>query len=186
METTERYTEWLEGFKCLIYRKKKMRQTELAEKTGITEQHINAILKGRRNAGSDGQELISRALGMSYDQVRDLGRKELGLPPVVRVFAELCAPHQSIDESSVVQTQTSVNHGTVVNGTGSVNGVNNGTVKVCGGPPCPRTEEPKMGDIARELCGLIAERLAGKDMDQQIELRARVKRALEEGGEPDL
>ena len=33
---------------------------------------------------------------------------------------------------------------------------------------------------------LIRDRMAGLDMDQQIELRAKVKRALEEGGEPDL
>lgn len=60
-----------------------------------------------------------------------------------------------------------VNHSTVTN-----NSVVAGIVQTA---PVPT------GDIARELCGLIAERLAGKDMDEQIELRARVKRALEEG-----
>lgn len=35
------------------------------------------------------------------------------------------------------------------------------------------------GDIARELCGLIARRLEGMSMDEQIAFRARVKKALE-------
>ena len=184
METTERYTEWLEGFKYLIYKQKKMRQTVLAKKTGIHKQHINAILRGRRNAGSDGQEVISRALGMSYDQMRNLGREELGLPPVVRVFAELAAPHQGSDaEATSSVAHTGVNCSTVVNGAGSfvqngVNGVNNGTVKACGGPPCPKTESPQMGDIARELCEMIAKQLEGKNMDIQIAVRTKVKAAL--------
>lgn len=178
METTDRYTEWLEGLKCLIYQQKKMPQVVLAKKAEITHQHINAILRGRRNAGQDSQELISRTLGMSYDQVRNLGRKARGLPPI-RVFAELGAPHQSIDDESTSVDQTGMNCRTVVNGGGSVNvnGVNNGTVKACGGPPCPKTEKP-MGDIARELCELIATQLEGKDMDIQIAVRAQVKAAL--------
>lgn len=73
METTDRYTEWLEGVKYLIYQRKKKKQTELAKTTGAGVQHVNAILKGRRKAGADLQDAISRALGMSYDHVRQLG-----------------------------------------------------------------------------------------------------------------
>lgn len=39
---------------------------------------------------------------------------------------------------------------------------------------------PQRGDIARDLCDMIARRLEGLDMDGQIALRARVKAALEE------
>lgn len=56
-------------------------------------------------------------------------------------------------------------------------GVNHGTVA---GIVQAAPVVPVAGDIARELCGLIAERLEGKNMDQQIELRAKVKRVLEE------
>lgn len=57
------------------------------------------------------------------------------------------------------------------------NGVNNGAVV---GIVSAAARLHITGDIARELCGLIAERLEGKNMDQQIELRAKVKRVLEE------
>lgn len=61
-------------------------------------------------------------------------------------------------------------------------GVNNGTVA---GIVQAAPVVPAAGDIANNLCQLIRDRMAGLDMDEQIELRAKVKRALEED-EPDL
>ena len=177
MDADERYTCWVKGV-CLLLQDSEMTQDALGKKVGSSREHINAIVNGRKRAGTELQDKISLALDMSYDQVRNLGRKARGLPPI-RVFAELGAPHQSVDDESTSVDQTGMNCSTVVNGGGSVNvnGVNNGTVKACGGPPCPKTEKP-MGDIARELCELIATQLEGKDMDIQIAVRAQVKAAL--------
>lgn len=153
------------------------------------------ILAARRRAGLS-QEGLATLVGVSPQAVRKwecgktyprrdkwpLLEQKMNLSPGW-FFALQAEGGSDVLRQNVVQT--SVNCGTVVNGTGSVNGVNNGTVKVCGGPPCPKTDKPQMSDIARELCGLIRDRMAGLDMDDQIELRARVKRALEEG-EPEL
>ena len=61
-------------------------------------------------------------------------------------------------------------------------GVNNGTVTVAGvvnAAIAPAVQPVVGGDIARELCGLIAEHLADKNMDEQIAFRAKVKRCIE-------
>ena len=59
------------------------------------------------------------------------------------------------------------------------NGINNGTV-IAG--TLQHTGSEPMGDIARELCALIARSLKGMDMDAQIAARARIKAALEGEG----
>lgn len=147
------------------------------------------ILAARRRAGLS-QEGLAGLIGVSPQAVRKwecgktyprrekwpLLEQKMNLSPGW-FFALQAEGKADVLRQNVAQT--SVNHGTVVNGGGSVNvnGVNNGTVKACGGPPCPKTEKP-MGDIARELCEMIATQLEGKNMDIQIAVRAQVKAAL--------
>ena len=84
METTERYHEWLEGVKTRLADKKtKKKQVDIAREVGVTPVHLNAVLRGRRRAGNALQDAVSRALGLSHRDVRNVGREALGLPPIV-------------------------------------------------------------------------------------------------------
>ena len=74
MANEKRYTEWLTGVKHLVYKVKKSKQTDIATMAGVQKEHINAVLKGRRSAGSALQDNISWALGYSYDSIRHLGQ----------------------------------------------------------------------------------------------------------------
>ena len=179
METTDRYTEWLEGFKCLIYLKKKAKQTELAKTTGAGVPHINAILKGRRNAGPALQDAISHALGMTHRDVRHVGREALGLPKIVEVRQCLHLIYGPADETPASSTSAAPQSPAQI---AVANGDGNQVANSVHATPVVSSPAPVVGDIARELCGLIAERLEGKDMDQQIAIRTRVKAALEGEG----
>ena len=174
METTDRYTEWLEGFKCLIYLKKKAKQTELAKTTGAGVPHINAILKGRRNAGPALQDAISHALGMTHRDVRNVGREALGLPKIVEVRQCLHLIYGAADETPASSTSVTPHPAQIAVANGDGNQVANSV------QAAPVVSSPgPVGDIARELCGLIAERLEGKKMDEQIAFYNRVKAAVE-------
>lgn len=75
MEIGDRYTEWIAGLKSCVYTKKMRTQVSLAEAVNIAKEHLNAILKERGKKAGDGlQDEISKALGMTHDQVRSLGR----------------------------------------------------------------------------------------------------------------
>lgn len=76
MKTEDRYIEWVAGLSHCIYDKKIKKQVDLANEAGISKEHLNAIIKNRggRRAGDTLQDTISHALGLSYDQVRSLGR----------------------------------------------------------------------------------------------------------------
>lgn len=75
METNERYQEWLAGVNCLLKgKKKKIKQVDVAKAIDMTPVHLNAILGGRRGCGDKTQDAISRALGLSHDAVRTLGK----------------------------------------------------------------------------------------------------------------
>lgn len=75
METVDRYTEWLEGLRCCIYKRKVATQVAISASSGIAKEHLNAILKGRgKRAGENRQDRLSKAVGMSYDDLRSLGR----------------------------------------------------------------------------------------------------------------
>lgn len=79
---------------------------------------------------------------------------------------------QPMGNRAVVETtgqNVAVNHSTVTD-----NSVVAGIVQTARVHPAPA------GDIANNLCQLIRDRMAGLDMDEQIELRAKVKRVLEE------
>lgn len=81
METKDRYQEWLAGaVSVLEQRKHEVKQVAIAQAVGMSPVYLNAILRGRRKAGADLQDAISRALGMSYDEVRVQGRGNVVLP----------------------------------------------------------------------------------------------------------
>jgi SOS-response transcriptional repressor LexA len=76
MDAFERYKAWLEGVRYLVYSVKKTTQVDLAAKTGIEKQSLNAVLKGRqgKRASPFLQDAISKALGLSYDHMLYLGQ----------------------------------------------------------------------------------------------------------------
>lgn len=116
METESAYNEWLTGFSRLIYSEKAVTQVALAQRVNVDKGYINSILKGRKNAGFHLQEAISRALGMSHRDVRNVGREVLGLPQIVEARQCLHLIYGPADEtpvSSVSASRTGVNRGTV-------------------------------------------------------------------------
>lgn len=70
-----RNEEWLYGARYMIYIEQRMSQAELARKTGARREHLNAVLRGRTDAGQKLQDRINQALGMTYDEIRQLGRE---------------------------------------------------------------------------------------------------------------
>lgn len=74
MGNENRYNEWLAGVCELIYHRRITTQSALARKTGAAREHINAVLRGRTDAGTVLQDKITDALGYSYDELRAMGR----------------------------------------------------------------------------------------------------------------
>lgn len=159
METTDRYTEWLEGVKFLIYQQKKIRQTELARIIKAGDQHVNAILKGRRKAGPDLQDSISRALGMGHDEVRNLGREALGLPRLIVATGNYVLPRLQIrGEGHVVQ-----------NGVGNI--VQGGVVGEAKGGEA-------RDEIRAEIEGWLAERFSKLSVSAKVAAREAIRQAV--------
>lgn len=91
----------MRGVRRLVYEEKRLKQAKMAESVGSTNQHINAILKGRRNAGASLQDRISQALGFSHDDIRKIGA------------AGYAAPAACASEISGGVVQQGINNGTV-------------------------------------------------------------------------
>lgn len=75
MNAEIRYGEWLHGVRYMIYSLKTMSQAALSRKTGAAREHINAVLRERTDAGQKLQDRINNALGMSMDEMREIGRE---------------------------------------------------------------------------------------------------------------
>lgn len=113
MRNENRYNEWLSGVCNLIYQRRVMSQTALARRTGTAREHINAVLRGRTDAGTVLQDKITLALGYSYDELREMGRagiaggnaaQEAAYYAVVnaylRMFADFWGQEHGKDEQS--------------------------------------------------------------------------------------
>lgn len=90
MNTETRYEEWLHGFRYMIYSRKTMTQAALSKKTGAAREHLNAVLRKRTDAGQKLQDRINNALGISMNEMRELGREHP--TPIEALPADIMTP----------------------------------------------------------------------------------------------
>lgn len=167
METESAYNEWLTGFGHLIYVEKAMSQKTLAQRVNVDKGYVNSILKGRKNAGVHLRDAISRALGMSYDHVRELGTCLLnGVPgeeALERARGTVASGHCVLP---VMQVSGKAHVGNVVN---------NGVMSVGNDPV--ESNEPR-DEIRAEIEGWLAECFGDMSMSQKIAAREAIRQGV--------
>lgn len=179
MNTKERTDNALRAALNYLRKSRKTPLQKIADDCGRTRRHIQSITseKERKPMGGELAHKIAAYYQLTYEQFLDLGicllngaDGETALRSVRTLAARENPELRHVDGSPVGMAwgnaaQTGVNHGTVA--------------QVVNAAPSPAVQAAPVGDIARELCGLIAERLEGKKMDEQIAFYNRVKAAVE-------
>lgn len=66
MTTTSAHDVWHQAFLALLGDEGRGAQARVARATGMTDCHINDVVKGRRRASQDLQEAIAKAFGLTF------------------------------------------------------------------------------------------------------------------------
>lgn len=130
---------------------KRLSQKALGALCGVSGSAVKKWEKGQAFPDWDKWPALEQALGLPDDWFNKAQRREARQ----RMFTEISEP---------LALQAGVNHGTVA-----------GVIHAA--PAVPLIVG---GDIARDLCRLIAEHLEGKGIDAQYRFRERVKKLIEE------
>ena len=179
MGTKERTDNALRAALNYLRRSRKTPLQQIADSCGRTRRHIQSITseKERKPMGGDLAHNIAAFYGLTYEQFLELGVCLLNGADGEHVLKSLhiLASRENPETRHVDGAPVGVAWGNAAQ-----TGVNQGTVsQVVHAAPVVSSPGPVVGDIARELCGLIAERLEGKKMDEQIAFYNRVKAAVE-------